>query len=231
MFKTLIVFLIPFLLGCKEGDRNRELAQRVNDTLNFPGGQTQDVVETQRRIDKLEDELNQIILGVGDLEVLYATLGVKYLDLTMYGPAEEAFSKAIGIDPRNYNLYYGRALARGNLAKTRSREEKRNADLLAAEADYLRVIELNRAYPLPYYGLAILYIYEFDRPFEAEPLLSYYVEKEPGDGRALLLYAQLLRQMGRNNRAAEQYSRILALEGYEEEKAQARAQLGAVRGR
>ena len=95
-------------------------------------------------------------------------------------------------------------------------------EILLVEKDYLRSIAVEPRFATPYYSIAILYIYELNRPFEAAPYLEKYVSIERSDSRGHLLYAQLLEEMGQLEKALDHYNKVLSLSQREDEKEQAR---------
>jgi len=222
---------LTLLMSSCQRDRNTELAERVYD-LEQTGGSPEDpekIKEIRKEINKWEKELNDAITAGRNTGRYYRVLGLKFMDYKMYAPARDSFSRAIEITPENARLYYYRGVAVSRLAIARDNEEERGMELEQSEKDYQRGIALDPKFMPPYYSLAILYIYELDRPFEAEPYLQKFLEVERSDGRARLLYGQLLEQMGQPEKAMDQYTKLLSLSGYTEEKKQAEAYLKRIR--
>jgi tetratricopeptide (TPR) repeat protein len=218
------------LISCKPG-RNNALAQRVYELeqVGTAEAEPDEIREIRKDINHWEKELNDAISAGKNTGRYYRVLGLKFLDYKMYAPARDSFSRAIEITPENGRLYYYRAVTLSRLAVLRDNDEEKLAELALAEKDYLRAIDLEPKYMSPYYSLAILYIYELSRPFEAGPFLEKYLKVERSDGRALLLYGQLLEQMDQPEKAMDQYTRLLSLSGYSAEKEQAALYLNRIR--
>jgi len=226
----LAAFCVLMLLSCQR-NRNTELAERVYDLEQIGSSpeEPEKIKEIRKEINRWEKELNDAITAGKNIGRYYRTLGLKFLDYKMFAPARDSFSKALEITPENARLYYYRAVSISRLAISRDNAEEGQEELLLAEKDYLRAVSLEPKFMPPYYSLAILYIYELARPFEAEPYLDKYLSVERSDGRALLLYGQLLEQMGQAEKAMDQYTKLLALSGYTEEKQQAETYLQRIR--
>jgi tetratricopeptide (TPR) repeat protein len=90
-----------------------------------------------------------------------------------------------------------------------------------AESAYLRAIYLDSSYAKPRYGLGILYIFELDRPADAIPHLSRYLELMSSDIDAMFALARAYYMTGDNNAAIELYDRILSRTKDQNRKAEA----------
>ena len=230
---VLIFLLIPFvflLFSCRPR-RNNELAQRVYELeqIGSTEAEPDDIKEIRKDINHWEKELNDAISAGKNTGRYYRVLGLKFLDYKMFAPGRDSFSRAIEITPENGRLYYYRAVSLSKLAVSRDDEDEKAGELAAAEKDYLKAIALDPRFMPPYYSLGILYIYELSRPFEAGPYLNKYLDIERSDGRALLLYGQLLEQMEQPEKAMDQYTKLMSLSGYTAEKEQASLYLNRIR--
>ena len=225
-----LVLTVLSLTACRPG-RNKELAERVYEleAAGNPEEEPEKIREIKKEINRWEDELNDAIDAARHTGRYYKTLGLKYMDYKMFGPAAESFSRALEITPENARVYYYRAVANGRLAVSRDDAQQSAEELLSVERDYKKAIDLEPRFMSPYYSLAVLYIYELERPFEAAPYLDKYLEVERSDGRALLLYGQLLEQMDRPEEAMDIYRRLLSLTDYKAEKEQAALYLERIR--
>ncbi len=225
-----LVLTFLTLMSCRPG-RNRDLAERVYELENI-GSSEEDpekIREIKKEINRWEKELNDAIDAARHTGRFYKTLGLKYMDYKMFGPAARSFSRAIEITPENARLYYYRGVANGRLAVSRDDAVQKAEELLSVEKDYLRAVSLESRFMPPYYSLAVLYIYELGRPFEAASYLDKYLEVERSDGRALLLYGQLLEQMGRQEEAVDIYRKLLSLTDFKAEQEQASVYLERIR--
>jgi tetratricopeptide (TPR) repeat protein len=224
------LFAAGVLVSCKP-NRNTELAERVYDLEQIGSSEEEPekIREIRKEINRWEKELNDAITAGKNTGRYYRVLGLKFLDYKMFSPARDSFSRALEITPENGRLYYYRAVAVSRLAISRDNPAEKLEELTLAERDYLKAILLEPQFMSPYYSLAILYIYELSRPFEAEPYLRKYLDMERSDGRALLLYGQLMEQMGKPEKAMDQYTKLLALSGFTEEQKQAEIYLKRIR--
>ncbi|MBF9016142.1 MULTISPECIES: tetratricopeptide repeat protein [unclassified Oceanispirochaeta] len=227
---AIMTVIVLFSLSSCKPMRNDDLAERVYEieqtgTVEDP----EKIKEIRKDINRWEDELNDAITAGKNTARYYRTLGLKFMDYDMYGPARDSFSRGLEITSSDARMYYYRAVAVSKLAVSRDTAEQTVSELKQAEEDYKRAISLEPRYMPPNYSLAILYIYELERPFEAEPYLEQYLKIERSDGRALLLYGQLLEQMGMSEKAMDQYNLLLSISGFNAEKEQARLYLERVR--
>ena len=86
--------------------------------------------------------------------------------------------------------------------------QKSELYFLHAEEYYTRAIELDARYVDALYGLAILYVFELDRPFDAEPLLDRVLSIQKKNTDAMFLQARIYVQSRRIEEAIELYERI-----------------------
>ncbi len=224
--KRLFMFsaILVLTAACRPG-RNTELAERVYEleTGNpSSAAEPEEIRSIRKDLNRWEEELNDAITAGRNTGRYYKTLGLKFLDYKMYGPARDSFSRALELSPESGRLYYYRGLSLSRLALTRQEPDERMEEMLLVEKDYLRSIAVEPKFATPYYSIAILYIYELKRPFEAAPHLEKYVSIERSDSRGHLLYAQLLEDMGQLEKALDHYNKVLSLSQREDEKEQAR---------
>ncbi len=219
-----LLMLTLVLASCQPG-RNNELAERVYELEGgtvAEGEEPEEIREIRKDLNRWEKELNDAITAGRNTGRYYKTLGLKFLDYKMYGPARESFSKSLEFSPESGRLYYYRGVSLSRLALTRQDPELRQKEMNLVEQDYLRAIQVEPRFMPPYYSLSILYIYELGRPFEAQPYLEEYLSVERSDGKAHLLYGQLLEDMNSLEKALDHYNKVLTLPGTEEQKEQAR---------
>jgi tetratricopeptide (TPR) repeat protein len=79
-----------------------------------------------------------------------------------------------------------------------------------AEAAYLRAVDLDGSYSKPRFGLGILYVFELDRPADAIPHLTRYLELMSSDVQAMFVLARAYYSTGSYDNAIELYDRIIA---------------------
>ena len=230
--KIVLSFAFLLLLFSCGKSKDNTLAKRMAEMDN-PGAPPSEsrIDEYQGRIDALEKDTESIIKSVQDLGGLYELLGMKYVDYAMYGPGYDSFSRAIEIYPEKPALHYYRSVCAGFLAQAQDDPDRRINYLLKAESGYKRAIELDKRFSYPYYGLAILYIYEMDRPEEAVPYLESFLSIEKSHVKAMLLLAGLYENYPvgsygeRKEKAAALYENILKISKDDEYRSAARERL------
>jgi tetratricopeptide (TPR) repeat protein len=139
----------------------------------------------------------------------------------MYGAAYDALKQAIGIHPENAILFYYSAVCAARMSKAEVLAEDRASWLERSESLYRRAIALDPNYAEALYGLSVLYVFELDRPLEAEPLLERLltVESKEIDGRFLL--ARVYYSLGKLERAIEVYREIESLSDVKQKRQEA----------
>ncbi len=156
--------------------------------------------------------------------VYHEALALQFLDRAHYLAAWEALQKAIAISPHNDLLYYNAGLSASYVAKAfRTEKEEGQAQkwYALAESSYRRSIEIAPEGEDARYGLAMLLIFELNRPREAEPLLAVLKEKGRLQVEARFLSARLAYLDGRYMEAIGEYESIENMATAKEKKEQA----------
>ena len=137
-------------------------------------------------------------------------LGQEYLRHGLYGPALDALEDAIRIQPQNHVLHYLAGVSAGHIGKAQARRELGAAYLERAERSYLRAVELAPDYIDGLYALAVLYVFELGRPFEAMPHLRRVLDRSAGHVPSLFVLARAHLALGNVDDAIAAYDRIIA---------------------
>ncbi len=166
------------------------------------------IKEIQEAIKRYESVADRTIEANQQLGHYYKLLAVKYLDREMYGLALESLEDAIFYNPENPVLFQLGAVCSARMAKSAMDSQKREQYFLRAEKYYNRAIELDARYVDALYGLAILYVFELDRPFDAAPLLERVLRIQKKNSDAMFLLARVYVQSRRIEEAIELYETI-----------------------
>ncbi len=137
-------------------------------------------------------------------------LGQEYLRHELYGPALDALEDAVRIQPRNHVLHYLAGVSAGHIGKAQARTDLRAEYLDRAERSYRTAIELAPDYLDGLYALAVLYVFELDRPFEAIAHLRRVLDRSAGHVPALFVLARAHLALGDVDEAIAAYDRIIA---------------------
>lgn len=213
----LLLLVVLILPSCEEAANRGELAERIAATEG-DGSTDARVAELRADIRSVQNEAEKVIQSVRDEGTFWRLLGLKYMDMQMWGEALEAFEEASEIYPAYPAILYYRGLSAANLALSADRPSERSALLARAEASYRRSIETDTRYTNPYYALAILLVFELDRPLEAGPILDEYLRIERSDTRARFLRARVYLEAGRPELAIRLYDEIIDISTDKEEK-------------
>jgi tetratricopeptide (TPR) repeat protein len=92
-----------------------------------------------------------------------------------------------------------------------------------AEEAYLRAIALGGRYLRPRYGLAVLYVFELERPAEAIPHLERCLEISRGDVDTMFVLARAYYMTESFQAAIDLYDRIISITKDEQKRSDARS--------
>ncbi len=228
-----VFFLLPLLTGCPwDRPDYRALAERLGalDGGDETPVKEDRVEELKRDIKRVDKEIDDTIAKVRDKGTYYKLLGLKYMDYSMWNEGVDAFSGALEVYPENSRLHYYRGVCLAQAGVNESRFAEKNALFRSAEEDYIRASEIDRIYGSPLWGLAILYVYEMDRPSDAAPVLDRLLDIQPSHEKATLLRAELYRAAGDKMRALELYHKLQADGKDKQSKAEALHRAAALGG-
>jgi len=223
---VLCVFLacgLLFLSGCNKNSKDALEVLKAAEPEQYEGKglQKEKIEELKADIAKYEAEVEKTLKDTQKLGNFYKLLAYAYLNDHAYGPAMDAFKRAIYFYPDNYILHTMAGITTAKLAKAAVEEGERARLFSEAEKYYLNALNLNENYADALYGLSILYVFELSRPLEAEPYLLRLLEKEKNNTDAMFLLARVYVIDGRTEDAVALYDRIIRTTKNEAVKKQA----------
>lgn len=208
---TLAILPALLLLGACGDTRNRaDLAVR----MAAEEGNAEDdqrISELKAEIRGVEKLVEKTMDAVRDEGTYWRLLGMKYMDYQMWGKAIEAFDEAVSIYPEHSVLLYNRALSSSQMALSVDTPELKAAYLARSESGYRRAIALDPKYSSPMYALAVLLVFELNRPVEAVPLLENFLKIERSNINGRFLLARVYLEAGRAADALNLYDDIIRI--------------------
>ncbi|MDR1362540.1 MAG: tetratricopeptide repeat protein [Spirochaetaceae bacterium] len=224
---VLIVGGIVFILYY---DKNKERLDLAREIANYGPrkGVPRSIEDLKRAIAAYEKLQEQHVKDAAQTGVYWKILGSRFQDKQMYFEAIEALKHAIEITPNDETLHYLLGLNAAYAAKSAydyGGEGAIGARALGyfnlAEAAYLRSMEIEPMYNQASFALAVLYIYELNRPEEGMRQLVIYMENRSGDAGAMFMMARASYMLGRYREAVDWYDRGIPLAKDNGQKAEA----------
>lgn len=209
------VFALTLLLSaCDRGeDEFLTELERIEQGSGYTdeGPSQERIEELKSEIEKYRSVVEEKVEASGKLGVYHKMLAVAYMDRKMYGLALDHLERAIEIQAENPILFYYAGVSAARQAKAQVEEGRKNELLTDAEQYYLRSIDLDPRYSEANYALAVLYLFELDRPVAAREYLQRVIEDEPRNDRAYMMLARSYAATGETQRAAELYDEAAEL--------------------
>lgn len=207
---VLLMAVAVVLPACRREDEPmlRELVALESPEYGAEEVSDQRIRELRQAISELEETVARKVEATEKIGEYHRILAVEYIGRSMYGPALDHLREAIRLEPENPVLAYWAAVAAGRLAKAMMEPPERERYFEYAERSYLRALELNPRYISAMYGLAVLYVFELERPQEAEPLLHEVLRRQSRNVQAMAVLAHAYAASGKLEEAAEMYGRI-----------------------
>ncbi|MDR1278169.1 MAG: tetratricopeptide repeat protein [Treponema sp.] len=223
-----IAALIVIVYRCETGKVHRDLAKRIAE-LSPRGGPPETFEGLRAAIAAYENQIELNVKEGAQTGVYWKILATRLADRSMHRDALAALEKAIAYNAEDPVLFYLTGLSAAVVAKSSldfpggsgAPGAERDKYFALAESAYLRAINLDPTYPRPRYGLGILYIFELDRPADAIPHLTRYLELMSSDFDAMFALARAYYMTGDNSSAIELYDRILSRTKDQNRKAEA----------
>jgi tetratricopeptide (TPR) repeat protein len=194
-----------------------------------------DIDELKVAIKQYEDAVDLHVRDAAQTGTYWRMLGTKFRDKKMNLEAIDAYSHGLEYYPQDEGLHYIMGVTAGETAKsmydtpTRTGEQERM--FTTAVNALQRAIEVSPTgdYPEARYSLAALYVMDLDRPADAVPLLTQYIETRPNDSQGMFLMARACYMTQRYNDAIDWYNRGIPLEKDPAVVAQAKANIDSIR--
>ena len=209
------VLTVAFLLlsGCDRGGPSQDALEFLEETeaTRYEGEEPprERVRELQSRINEYEGEVEEVVQKLSQVAVFRKLLAEEFLDQEMYGPALEHLRAAMELQPANSVLFYLAGASSAQTAKAFVEDQTRREEYLRqAEDYYLRALELNAGYRECLYAISVLYVFELEKPREAQPYLDRLLDIDPGNTQAQFLKARMLVELGSIEDAADLYGEI-----------------------
>jgi len=207
----MVILLSVMLTGCNEAQKRILQRLMATESGQYRGEKVdeQRIAELKNHIKRFSDEVQRLVEDTGQLGIYYKMLALEFMHQEQYGPAREYFLKSLEIYPNNEVVQYYTGLVTAQSAGAQPNEAQRQSYLEEAAYHYERAAELKRNYFEALYALSVLYIYELDRPFEAEQYVQRALEVRSGSEKTKFLLAAIRVQQGRFEEAVEFYDEIM----------------------
>jgi tetratricopeptide (TPR) repeat protein len=220
-----VSFLLYSLLQSDAKRRNRELAKRIAE-LSPKGGPPETIEGLRKAIALYEDQIERNVKEGAQTGTYWKILAIRLADKGMHNDAIKAFERAIYFISEDPVVYYLTGVSAGIVAKSvvgfsASADKEREQYFKLSENSYKRALELDAAYIKPMYGLAVLYVFELNRPAEAIPLLDRYLSVNTSDFQAMFILARAHAVTGNYKQAIEIYEKIISKSKKKEIQAEA----------
>lgn len=194
--------------------------------------------EIAKEIARYQKVVNEKVAAAQQLGYYHKLLGLSYFQKGMYARAIDEFRLALSDSPRSPGLYFqiGAAsafIAKGATGPEAGWEAGREEALAAAERNFRKALEIEPNYGNALYSLAVLLVFDLDRPSEAAALLDRYLQKSLDAVQrtnAQMVLARVRYVAGEYEAAMALYDDIISrADSPEETRAQAVANLEQVR--
>lgn len=220
------------IYALNEYQKNKErynLAKRIAE-YGPRKGVPRTIEDLQKAIAAYEDIQTQYVKAAAQTGVYWKILASRFQDKKMYIEALRALEKAIEYTPDDETLHYLSGINAAYAAKSmhdyRPAGEsgpQAGAYLAQAERAFLRAIELQDEYTQARYGLANLYVFELNKPEDAQYHLLRYMESRTGDADAMFILARAYYMSGNLREAVDWYDRGIAVSNNDAKKSEARS--------
>jgi tetratricopeptide (TPR) repeat protein len=184
----------------------------------------------RRGVPRTIDDLKRAIAAYENLQIKHVKdaaqtgaywkiLASRFQQKEMFFEAIKALEQAIRYAPNDEVLHYLTGLNAALAAKSVYDYEKGSGGngmnteqyLNLAEAAYLRALEIEPLYTQARYAIAVLYVFELNRPADAVTHLVQYMENRSGDAEAMFLLARAYYASGQYHKAVDWYDRAIPL--------------------
>ena len=223
---ALLIIQTCILVSCARTDRGEDnldqLIEMEGDIYRDQEVSTQRIEEIEEAIRRYRKEVERTVDAAGQVGIYYKMLAIEYMRGGMYGAAYDTLKQAIDIYPENPILFYYSAVCAARMSRAQVLEEDRERWLERSVTLYRRAIDLDPGYADALYGLSVLYVFELERPEEAEALLETMLTVESKEIEGRFLLAGVYYRLGKLEQALELYKEIESLSEVEQKRQEAR---------
>ena len=224
-----IIFLTCAVIAFQTYSNNRELNDMAQSIASLGNDQQPETIEGLRlAIAAYERQIEAHVRDAAQTGMYWKILAIRLQDRGLHNEALGALERAIYFTPGDPVLHFLTGVSAAYVAKyfhefsagTSLRQEQLYT---LAERAYLRSLELDSRYQRARYGLAVLYVFELNRPADAIPHLERYLEITRNDLDALFILGRAYYTTRDFHRALDIYDRIIALTRDDNRRNEARA--------
>ncbi|MDR1636977.1 MAG: tetratricopeptide repeat protein [Treponema sp.] len=215
---------------------NAALAARMAE-LSPKGGPPETIEGLRAAIAAYGEAVEAHVRDAAQTGTYWKILATRLADKGMHQDALEALEMALRYNAEDPTIFYLTGVSAGIAAKSSldfpqpgEQVSRREGYLGLSERAYLRAIELDKAYAKPRYALGVLYSFELERPGEAIPHLSRYLELMPRDVDGMFVLARAYYMTGQYAEAIDLYDRILVTTRDTKKQEEARNNRDYIRG-
>ena len=224
---AVVVLLILVVVAVVEYQKSKSMGALAERIFSESSKTSTDTVESLKAaIAANEKQLEQYVQTASKTGTYWKLLALRLQDRGLHGEALKALERALYYNPTDAALHYYTGLSAGMMAKSfhafpGSVNTDRNQYYDLAEESYLRSIELDPVYLRPRYGLAVLYVFELNRPEDAVPQLQQCLTISPNDIDSMFVLARAYYMLKSYQDALNLYDRIIKIVTNEQRKTEA----------
>ncbi|MDR1839374.1 MAG: tetratricopeptide repeat protein [Treponema sp.] len=218
-------WLITFVYRAESNKTNRELTKRIRE-ISPRRGPPETIEALRQAIALYEDQIERNVREGAQTGAYWKILAIRLSDRGLYNDALEALERAIYFNTEDPLLYYLTGISAAEVAKskvgfTANVDIEKGHYFSIAENSYLRALELDVTYTRAMYGLAILYVFELDRPQEAIVHLERYIQLQSSDIAAMFVLARAHFMVENYQQAVDIYDKIASRTKNQKEREEA----------
>jgi len=211
---VLLIILAAVSVTLYQNDKMRsEFAGRIM-TSGGRWSPTDNINDLKKSIASYERRIERHVQDAAKTGLYWKLLGARLQERGLHGEALEALERAIYYTPEDPLLHYYTGVSAGTMAKSfhifpGRVNADRNFYYTLAEDSFLRAIDLDGRYLRPRYSLAVLYVFDLDRPEEAIPHLEISLEISGFETDTMFVLARANFMLRRYQTAVDLYDRII----------------------
>jgi tetratricopeptide (TPR) repeat protein len=220
-FYVFVIFSMFLIYGCSGEKRVWIDNLSAAEEKEFESGTIPEerIENLKKGVSFYEKEVERTVRASKQIGIYYRMLALEYMSLEMYAEAFKNIEKAVEFFPTSPKLYYYGGVSAAQMSISVFNEQKIAEYLDAAEKHYLRALKLDPYYTEALYAISVLYIFELNRPFDAEKFLELLVQRSRTNYDAMFMLARVKILRGEVDEAIELYS-IVEEKASEEETRQ-----------
>jgi tetratricopeptide (TPR) repeat protein len=213
MVLVILAAALVLFLNIRKSQARNDMASRIAG-ISGRGGPPETIEGLREALALYEKRIEAHVRDAAQAGVYWKILAVRLQDRGLHLEALDALEQAMNYNAEDPALRYMTGISAARAAKgtvDMTGAGQRDRYYALSESAFLAAIDLDGTYSRPRYALGVLYTFDLNRPEDAIPHLTRFLELSANDVDGMFVLARAYYMTSRHREALELYDRILSV--------------------